>query len=85
MRLIDADALIVSKYWANCTCPAQVIHKAPTIEAEVVVRCKDCEAFYPKDKNLLQHCTRTGLVVHKNDFCSGGERREKNEYDIVDR
>ena len=36
MRLIDADALIVSKDWVNCTCPAQVIHKAPTIEAEPV-------------------------------------------------
>lgn len=36
MRLIDADALIVSKHWAVCTCPAQVIQKAPTIEAEPV-------------------------------------------------
>lgn len=36
MRLIDADALIVSRYWADCTCPAQVIQKAPTIEAEPV-------------------------------------------------
>ena len=34
MRLIDADALMVSKQWENCTCPAQVIHNAPTIAPE---------------------------------------------------
>ena len=36
MGLIDADALMVSKKWENCTCPAQVIRGAPTIEAEPV-------------------------------------------------
>lgn len=44
MRLIDADALIVSKDWADCTCPAQAICKAPTIEAEPVRHgCEHCK------------------------------------------
>lgn len=73
MRLIDADALIerlkndnpqTSKLkWAQI-----VVDNAPTIDAEPVVRCKDCrhnEWCIPKQGRS------------ENDYCSRGKRRER--------
>lgn len=74
VRLIDADALMVSKDWANCTCPAQVIHKAPTIDAVPVVhgrwvkencqgdygRCSKCNCRIPWTPRNYNFCPSCG-------------------------
>lgn len=51
-----------------------VIDNQPTIDAEPVVRCKDCKHFKFGD-----YCYHDGIMEHsharENDFCSYGERR----------
>lgn len=85
MRLIDADALkshvgsftgmftdelgfVVSLNAVLLACDC-----APTIDAEPVVRCKDCKYFMFGD-----YCMHDGAMEHsharENDFCSYGER-----------
>lgn len=90
MRLIDVDELGVGRcskdvlpaaYCAGWNGLLGLIEKAPTVDAIVVTRCKDCI-----------HCTRTtdrdgsGLFcaiwgrgwhrVQPDDFCSYGERKD---------
>ena len=84
MRLIDADALLekmerTSRYF-------QVkfdIEEAPTIEAEHVVRCKECKHLNVVNrKELYAHCPKTNTVFlpfeldTREHFCSLGERKE---------
>lgn len=90
MRLIDADALrkcfeaeyetaegvqvSMDRYTLKC------IDDAPTIDAEPVVRCKDCK-HYSEWQNGTGSCQRSEngcfwFGVDFNDFCSFGERRE---------
>jgi len=65
MRLIDADALIVSKRWENCTCPAQVIHSAPTIDyKDLIPQGKWEKAF------TLSHDRREVISVYKCSICN---------------
>lgn len=88
MRLIDADAL--SKLVGE---PIEVFLRRldlklpPTVNAEPVVRCKDC-MWYKESKHSelrpMRFCYRLknddGVAVgynwDGNDFCSHGERRE---------
>lgn len=90
MRLIDVDDLGVGRcskdilpaaYCAGWNGLLGLIEKAPTVDAVVVTRCKDCT-----------HCVRTtdmdgpGLFcsiwgrqwnrVQLDDFCSLGERKD---------
>lgn len=86
MRLIDADALLekmkrTSRYF-------QVefdIEEAPTIEAEPVVRCKECKHWKPSgskagnsfsDMEYIGGCEFTNYFRRESDFCSYGERKE---------
>lgn len=84
MRLIDADALLekmkrTSRYF-------QIkfdIEEAPTIEAEHVVRCKECKHLNVVNrKELYAHCPKTNTVFlpfeldTREHFCSLGERKE---------
>lgn len=85
MRLIDADALLekmkrTSRYF-------QVkfdIEEAPTIEAEPVVRCKECKHWKPSgskagnsfsDMEYIGGCEFTNYCRRESDFCSYGEKR----------
>ena len=79
MRLIDADALIerlkkdnpqTSKLkWAQI-----VADNVPTIEAEPVVRCKDCDRGFGSPVCPIQS---KGWAINKDTFfCAWGERRE---------
>lgn len=83
-RLIDADALLekmkrTSRYF-------QIkfdIEEAPTIEAEHVVRCKECKHLNVVNrKELYAHCPKTNTVFlpfeldTREHFCSLGERKE---------
>ena len=86
MRLVDADALLekmkrTSRYF-------QVefdIEEAPTIEAEPVVRCKECKHWKPSgskagnsfsDMEYIGGCEFTNYFRRESDFCSYGERKE---------
>ncbi len=49
-----------------------VIDEAPIVEAEPVVRCKDCE-FYSGE---YQYCANDFIIAKRNGYCSFGERRK---------
>lgn len=80
MRSIDADAL--EKYLLeHGFYPALVkaaIKKAPSVDAESVVHCKDCR--YWQDNNggyPNKECRwREDETPDADDFCSCGERKE---------
>ena len=65
MRPIDADALMVSKKWENCTCPAQVIHSAPTIEVEPVKHGK--WKLHDDGSGTCNQCHHTQKAVWDDD------------------
>ena len=66
MRLIDAEKL---DWWYKGRNIRRVIDDAPTVDAVVVTRCKDCAHLY----GTL--CTVCGLLPQPDDFCSYGERK----------
>lgn len=90
MRLIDADTICkgMVEGWQTSLIKAQV-DNAPTVDAVVVTRCKDCEHStlpseltqrYGKPGTLTCHnrhspCNRRN--VGENDFCSYGEKKER--------
>ena len=88
MRLIDGDKLQEFPIRANrcdkehanehfingIESVMEYAEQLPTVDAEVVVRCKDCKHLF----GTL--CTVCGLLPRKpEDFCSYGERKGKNE------
>lgn len=85
MRLIDADALKAefpenagSRELWHFTGIWAVIGAAPTIDAEPVVRCENCEHF-EIDKHYGNHtCWRTGEDTRHDDYCSRGKRKEES-------
>ena len=55
-------------------CP---IWKAPTVDAEVVVRCKDCEYSYDELSYLCcSHGVCFDCEVPPNFYCAEGKRKE---------
>ena len=75
MRLIDADALGMDM-WIQMgilygedigKAFADIVRNAPTIEAEPVVRCKDCKR---------QRVCKVAQWQGNYGYCSRGERRE---------
>ena len=51
------------------------IDEQPTVEAELIVRCRDCKYrdwHYCHNKNGFTE----GSFIHGDDFCSRGEREE---------
>ena len=84
MRLIDADEAKVSLDWtligdaADAAC--RVIDSAPTVDAVVVTRCKDCahkERATVNEKGFLI-CQASGMEITPDDFCSYGEPKGGN-------
>ena len=83
MRLIDADAL--KEYYEQWPSNmrsfmdeiAAKIEEQPTIDAEPVLRCENCEHF-EIDKHYGNHtCWRTGEDTRHDDYCSRGKRKEE--------
>ena len=85
-RMIDADALIkamgVHTYMQTEWTPATA-WGVPIVDAEPVVRCKDCKHNY---HNMIpggeaEHgCTKCiELPITADFFCSRGERREDEQ------
>lgn len=69
MRLIDADTLEKQFGVSDADLLAlDEIRRAPTVDAEVVVRCKDCRKF----KTYACRMVASGY----DDFCSYGERKD---------
>ena len=78
MRLIDGDDLwerLDNEPWFDNAdrdeIALPIVSAAPTVDAEVVVRCKDCRKF----KTYACRMVASGY----DDFCSYGERKEGAE------
>ena len=54
-------------------CIRSAIEKAPTVPAEVVVHCENCQ-HYQEDN--INWCTLDGTDRNPTDYCSYGERGE---------
>ena len=56
-----------------------VVHAVPTADVVEVVRCKDCKYGHLRDntkRNSSIYCD-FGIGVHKENYCSFGERAEE--------
>ena len=89
MRLIDADEL--AKEWTIAspepynTDAVEVldsIREAPTVDAVIVTRCKDCVHWnddpdtYGADDGPKGKCMKSFETMRADDFCSHGERKD---------
>lgn len=76
MRLIDADKLVDRLYDNEFAmlCPLDevsgVVDACPTVDAEVVVRCKDC--YQSVVIGNVLHCTYWGKYTDENGYCHEG-------------
>ena len=90
-RLIDADKLRLS-YWipggtstvsiaGHCYFYSRTeVDDAPTVDAEPIVRCKDCKYFKFGNGCFLQSVDYDWEEqMYVNDFCSRGERRDEQD------
>lgn len=101
MRLIDVDDLGVGRcskdvlpaaYCAGWNSLLGLIEKAPTVDAVVVTRCKDCKHFNHKRMECENKAISTdheggaqySLNFWPDDFCSYGEPKEGNHADDYD-
>lgn len=80
MRLIDTDKLC-ARLSRNATPYFTVpdIENAPTVDAVVVTRCKDCKYAYINSFSAssgVALCTLSGQPMQQDDFCSFGEPKE---------
>lgn len=68
------DARTAERFSTFCAL-ADAVEEMPTVDAEVVVRCKDCKYRdgTPGQPNIL--CAQ----MHEDDFCSYGECREDKD------
>lgn len=84
MRLIDAGKAKLALSWnlvgdaADAAC--KVIDDAPTVDAVVVTRCKDCEHRVNAvvNSNGFLICGVSDMETAPDGFCSHGEPREGN-------
>ena len=92
MRLIDADDLGVwrssrdvapAAYCAGWNGLLNLIENAPTVDAVVVTRCKNCKYLRVwNQKDLYAFCPKTNFVFlpfqadTRTHFCSYGEPKE---------
>lgn len=98
MRLIDGDDLwerLDNEPWFDNAdrdeIALPIVSAAPTVDAEVVVRCKDCKHSTPPSELTQRygvpgtltchnrHCPCNRRNVGGDDFCSYGERKEGAE------
>lgn len=84
MRLIDADEAIINFgfEWDDISPTrdefVEFIKKHPTIEAEPIVRCKEC-IYWKSGENECdkwEHCILHNIGIGPNSFCSYGKRKE---------
>ena len=86
-RLIDANALLESKWWDSLKDEFDkarvkiIVQSCLSVDAVPVVRCKDC--IYWDGMGYEGRCEphKNGLIreyTNYDDFCSYGERRTDN-------
>ena len=80
MRLIDADALITEYDRVHIGEPGKarkLIEDAPTVDAVLVVYCKDCVHFEDATVNAKGFliCPNTGMDIWDECYCAHGEKR----------
>lgn len=78
MRLIDGDKAKLALDWdlvgdtADAAC--RVIDNAPTVDAVVVTRCKDCKHCTKfANSEMMVLCEKHDIVMLCDGFCSCGE------------
>lgn len=88
MRLIDVDELGVGRcskdvlpaaYCAGWNGLLGLVEKAPTVDAEIVTRCKDCKHLVAVNVNGkgIPTCRMSGMEVAPAEFCSRGEKERR--------
>lgn len=92
MRLIDADEIPRKCNGGNCCyIPREAIEEAPTVDAEPVVRCRDCrwwEDMYGNGVKGYCHACKHGYhsptweigirrTTDPDFYCGDGERTEE--------
>ena len=76
MRVIDADKLVDMLYDNEfaALCPLDevsgIVDACPTVDAEVVVRCKDC--YQSVVIGNVLHCTYWSKDTDENGYCHEG-------------
>lgn len=90
MRLIDADEIMKANENSDKALVLgsgksleiayallkKKVEDAPTVDAEVVVRCKDCKHLVAVNVNGkgIPTCRMSGMEVAPAEFCSRGEK-----------
>jgi len=85
MRLIDADALERQMKkeldYQDAYLPIhfeQMMEDTPTVDAEPVIRCKECKYFMCGNGCKLQAVDYSWEEqMYANDFCSRGEKKDE--------
>ena len=79
MRLIDAKRLSQKgyEYRGRVVVDAKDIRDAPVINAEPVVRCKDCKYHQYFSGEIF--CSQLLLRVEKNHYCSYGRKMDEEQ------
>lgn len=76
---IDKGDLLVGN---NAEWAKEIIHRTPTADVVEVVRCKDCIhkgwVQEPCHGRSIAYCHIHEICIREDDFCSYGERKEKN-------
>lgn len=78
MRLIDANKLFDEEFVRNHPVMWKVLESQPTVDAEVVVRCKNCVNWIPNGGGIYGTCCELNIPrdKYKDDYCSKGEPYE---------
>ena len=87
MRLIDADVLwewLDNEPWFDNAdrneIALPIVNAIPTVDAKIVVRCKDCEYSYDEISGLCcSHGVCVDCEVPPNFYCAEGKRKEPDE------
>ena len=84
MRLIDADALIQKRSHAKAYAPEMYVigqgyvMDAPTIDAVLVVRCKDCKHYDTIGCSKgFGWCEKMYIGTSDNFYCANGKQLNK--------
>ena len=73
------DARTAERFATFCAL-ADAVEEMPTVDAEVVVRCKDCEYSYDDISGMCcSHGVCVDCEVPPNFYCAYGKRRAENE------
>ena len=73
------DARTAERFATFCAL-ADAVEEMPTVDAEVVVRCKDCEYRYDDISGMCcSHGVCVDCEVPPNFYCAYGKRRAENE------